>query len=56
MYSFGNTLFVDIRCVHKTLKGSGGLMMKVSASQHRDRGFEPHTDHGHDSSFDLIGH
>ena len=31
-------------------KGSDGLMDKVSASQPRDRGFEPHTGHDHDSS------
>ena len=35
-------------------KGSGGLMDKVSASQPRDRGFETHTGHDHDSSYDTI--
>ena len=34
------------------MNGSGGLMDKVSASQPRDRGFETHTDHDHDSSYD----
>ena len=28
-------------------------MDKVSASQPRDRGFEPHTGHDHDSSYDT---
>ena len=32
---------------------SGGLMDKVSASQTRDRGLEPHTGHDHDSSYDT---
>ena len=35
------------------VKGSGGLMDKVSASQPWDRGFEPHTGHGHDYSYDT---
>ena len=35
------------------IKGSNGLMDKVSASQPRDRGFEPHTGHDHDSSNDT---
>ena len=34
-------------------KGEGGLMDKVSALQPRDRGFEPHTGHNHDSSYDI---
>ena len=34
-------------------KGSGGLMDKVSASQPRGRGFEIHTGHDHDSSYDT---
>ena len=34
-------------------KGSGGLMDNVSVSQPRDRGFEPHADHDHDSSYDT---
>ena len=37
----------------KKKRGSGGLMDKVSATQPRDRGFEPHTGHDHDSSFDT---
>ena len=28
-------------------------MDTVSASQPRDCGFEPHTGHGHDSSYDI---
>ena len=35
------------------LKWSDGLMDKVSASQPRDRWFEPHMGHDHDSSFDT---
>ena len=35
------------------LKGSNGLMDKVSVSQSRDCGFEPHTGHDHDSSYDT---
>ena len=35
------------------LKGSGGLMDKVSASQPQNHGFKPHTGHDHDSSFDT---
>ena len=34
-------------------KGSDGLMDNVSASQPRDRGFEPNTGHDHDSSYDT---
>ena len=30
----------------------GDLMDKVSASQPKDRGFEPHTGNDHDSSYD----
>ena len=30
-----------------------GLMDKMSASQPRDRGFEPHTGHDHESSYDT---
>ena len=36
-----------------TLKGSDGLMDKVSAPQPRDRGFEPYTGHDQDSSWDT---
>ena len=36
-----------------TYKNSGGLMIKVSALQTWDRGFEPHTGHNHDSSYDT---
>ena len=32
------------------LKGSGRLIAKMSASQPRDHGFEPHIGHNHDSS------
>ena len=35
----------------KLLKGSGGLMDKVSATQPQDHGFEPHTSHDHGSSY-----
>ena len=38
---------------HLAYMGSDGLMHKVSASQPRDRGFEPHTGHDHDSSYDT---
>ena len=34
-------------------KGSGGLMDKVSASQHRDHVFELHTGHDHIFSYDT---
>ena len=34
-------------------KGSDGIMDKVSASQPRDRGFEPHMGHDHYSSYDT---
>ena len=34
-------------------QGEHGLMDKVSTSQPRDRGFEPHTGHDHDSSYDT---
>ena len=36
---------------HFYYKGSDGLMNKVSVSQPRDHGFEPHTGHDHDSSY-----
>ena len=32
---------------------SDGLMGKVSASQPPDRGFEPHSGHDHDSSYNT---
>ena len=35
-------------------KGIDDLMDKVSASQLRDRGFEPHTGHDHDSPYATI--
>ena len=35
-----------------TSKGSDGLMDKVSALKPQDHGFEPHTGHDHDSSYD----
>ena len=35
------------------MKGSGGLMDQVSASQPRDHGFEPHIGHDHDSIYDT---
>ena len=34
-------------------KGSSGLMDKVSVSQPRNRGFELHTGHDYDSSYDT---
>ena len=41
--------------VHRiqVLKGSGGLMDKVSVSQPPDHGFKPHMGHDHDSSYDT---
>ena len=39
--------------IYTIVKGSGGLMDKVSASQPRDRGFGPQTSHDHDSSYDT---
>ena len=36
-----------------TFMGSNGLMDKVSASQPQDHGFEPHTCHNNDSSYDT---
>ena len=39
--------------ISSTMKGSDGLIDKVSASQPLDRGFEPHTDYDHDSSYDT---
>ena len=38
---------------HFGCKGREGLMEKVFASQPWDRGFEPHTGHDHDSSYDI---
>ena len=35
------------------IKGSDGLMDKISASQPRHCGFEPHTGHDHKSSYDT---
>ena len=32
---------------------SGGLMNKVYTSQPRNRGFESHTGHGYESSYDT---
>ena len=37
----------------KTREAMAALMDKVSASQIRDGGFEPHTGHDHDSSYDT---
>ena len=37
----------------KYIKGSSGLMVKVSASQPRDGEFKPHTGYDHDSSYDT---
>ena len=37
----------------KKKMGSNGLVDKVSASQPRDHGFEPHAGHDHDSSYDT---
>jgi hypothetical protein len=34
-------------------KGSSGLVVKVSASQPRDYGFEPYSGHDHVSSYDT---
>ena len=31
---------------------NGGVMVKVFAVQPQDNGFEPHTGHDHDSSYD----
>ena len=42
-----------IDCIIHVLEGSDGLIDKVSASQPRDRGFEPYTGHDHDSSYDT---
>jgi hypothetical protein len=36
-----------------TLKGDGGLVVKVSASQPRDHGFEPYTTPDHVYSHDI---
>ena len=41
------------RPTKKEVKGIGGLIYKVSASQPLGRGFEPHTCHDHDSSYDT---
>ena len=38
---------------HNNEKWSGGLMVKVSASQPQDRGLDPHTDDDHDSLYDT---
>ena len=35
------------------LRGAGGLIVEVSASQPRDRAFEPHTGHVYVSSYDT---
>ena len=34
-------------------EGSGDLKYNVSASQPRERGVGPYTDHDHDSSYDI---
>ena len=39
--------------INREFKGSGVLIDKVYASQHQDRGFEPHTSHQQDSSYDT---
>ena len=44
---------VPFMMTNDNFKGSGDLMDKVSASQPRDRGFEPHTCHDHYFSFDT---
>jgi hypothetical protein len=36
-----------------SLKGSGGLVVTVSASQPRDHWFEPYSGHDHVSSYDT---
>ena len=46
-------MFVNFHAQENNGKGSDGLMDKVSASQPRDRGFEPHTGHDHDFSYDT---
>jgi hypothetical protein len=35
------------------LKGCGGLVVKVSAAQPKDHGFEPYSGHDHVSSYDT---
>ena len=44
-------IFIKEKVDRTMLKGSDDL--KVSASQPRDRGFEHHTGHDHDSSYDT---
>ena len=39
--------------LNTVLKGNSGLIDKMSASQPEDHGFEPHTGHDHDSSYDT---
>ena len=39
--------------IPKIIKGSDGLMDKVSASQPLDGGFKSHTGYDHDSSYDT---
>ena len=46
----GNNIYLR---VEPQVKGSGGLMDKVSALQPRDRGFEPNMGHNHDSLYDT---
>ena len=46
-------MYVDNKIVKLTffnktiILGRGGLVVKVSASRHKDRGFEPHQGHDH---------
>ena len=43
----------DTSLIQYSIKGSGGLVDKVSALQPQDRGFESHMGYDYDSSYDT---
>ena len=50
-------IFVDMRLIYFNIfipfiYASGNLMVRISASQLHDRGFEPHIGYDHVSSYD----
>ena len=47
----GHWIVILFWMVMTSCKVGGGLMDKVSASQPRKHGFQPHTGHNHDSSY-----
>ena len=51
--NINNKIFPSVIFLKQRRGGGGGLMDKVSVSQPRDRGFEPHTGYDHDSSYET---